>query len=242
MSLLKDFSPKRTRIGSGSQGGTKLPEIHSSPVQEIKRTVEPDLIEKYAYHPDDKEDRYPEELCSEIAIAPLEQQIPEPMSKQELKCPEFSLYELKPMCEQYLLNSMYGIIDTNLQKINTLNKEYLRDRLEAISEYKKEVSFGSFKDQLYYYKGKIIITEDIKHLSGFLREYFKITKVVILYETGEILLEDSGYCSFWNSNRLNKFFSGSLRELSHTEVKDDNNCLDCLYCSSCSFSRIQHRK
>jgi hypothetical protein len=108
-----------------------------------------------------------------------------------------------------------------------------------MAEYKTKISFEAFNDELYYYKGEVFITEDYLGLTGFLREYFQVERVAVLYNTGEILLIETGYCNFWFKDRLAKFFSGSLRELSHTEIQNDDTCLDCIFNWNCPFSRVQ---
>jgi hypothetical protein len=238
MGMLSDFSPKRTRNKGNELRGsnTKLPEVRSSPVQEIKHVEQnQELINKYAYHPEIEP-----EVCSKGASAQEEHKNnSQDQTTQNIKCPPFGLYELLPMCEEHLLIYLHGVQDPGLQKIQNLNKEYQYRKLEMLAESKKEVIFGAFKDNLFYYRGEVLITEDFLRLSGFLREYFDIDKVAVIYNTGEILLQETGYCNFWFKDRLNKFFNG-LRELNHIEIQNDLNCLDCLYNYNCPFSRMDN--
>lgn len=236
MSLIKDFSPKRTRQGGGSQASKKLAEVRTGPVQEIVQEVEPEqeLIDKYAYDPEKEKKSAKVAEDSFRAIAQEEQ------SPQEaINCPEFGLFNMLAMCEEHLLQSLYGVQDPKIKKIYDLQRYFIEQKLEIVADSKKEIKLGAFREQLYYYKGEVIIPQEYIVLTGFLREYFDIEKVIVAYDTGEILLQDTGYCGFWNKKRLQKFFSGSLRELSHTEVQKDENCLKCIFNYNCPFSRAQ---
>lgn len=231
MGLLGEFSPKRTRNAKNeSRGGkTKLPEVRSSPVQEIKQPVQEDLIDKYEYKPEKEKEKDKDYLG---AIAQDEQ--------TKVYCPDFGFYELMPMCEEHLLAFMYGAHDPKIIDINTFKRGFIYQKLEIMADSKKEIHLGAFKDYLFYYKGEVLLPEEFKQLSGFLREYFDIEKVAVLYNTGEIIVRESGYCSFWFKDRLNKYFSGALRELNHTEIQNEDNCLDCIYNYNCQFSKKNH--
>jgi len=247
MSLLKDFSPKRTRERKSGPPKSKndLTEVHSHPVQKIVQKIDPEiteeLINKYSYHPGVTKNNE-NENDSFRAIAQVEQKV---FKEEKIKEPEivapitFGFFELRLKCEEYLLIYLYGIKNIEFEKIINLRKDFIMKKMEAISEYKKEVEFHGFKDYLYYYKGEVIIPEEYQDLTGFLREYFNITKVAILYDTGEILLIESYYCNFWFKKRLDKYIDGSLRELSHSEIINDENCLDCMYNWNCPFARVQ---
>jgi len=231
MSLLKDFSPKRTRSGSGprKQGHS---EARFNPVQEIKPKQENEdisnLIDQYSYHLE-------ENKVQEKSVAQKEQLL------KRSKGPgiSFGFFELSNMCEEHLMIALWGPFEKDFKKIYDFEKEVINKRMEIISEYKKEVTFDFFRDYLFYYKGEIIIPEEYKILTGFMREYLKIEKVIILYKTGEMLLEDTSYCNFWFPERLNKFYSGSFVELSHTEILLDKLCLKCIFNWNCPFARIQ---
>jgi len=265
MSLLKDFSPKKTREKKSGPETSKnrLTEVHSGPVQKIKhddnQNIKDKLIEKYAWR--QNEEKASEEKNNDYfrAIAQKEQKgnnkvlKEEPQNKvvatseqllQKSKASRtekiaFSFFELRLKCEEYLLHHQLGVKNIKFEKILELQKKFINDKMEIISEYKKEISFENFKDVLYYYKGEIIIPEEYIDLTGFLREYFDVKRVAILYNTGEIIIEECKYCNFWFKKRLDKFFNKSLRELSHSEIENNNNCLQCFYNWSCPFARIQ---
>jgi hypothetical protein len=251
-SLLKDFSPKRTREKKSGPQDSKIEEVHSGPVQEIihesDKNITADLLQQYSYHKteDAKDNDVPinkpevntiennspkKEVCSKGAIAQKEQ------SHKIQKT--ISLFELRLQCEEYLLTYLYQPQDPIFLKINALNHKFINDKMEIIAEYKKEISFGIFKDNLYFYKGEIILPEEYQSLTGFLREYFDIEKVIILYNTGEMLLIETGFCNFWLKDRFKKFSEGSLRELSRTEILLEENCLDCIFNWNCPFARVQ---
>jgi hypothetical protein len=236
MSLLKDYSPKRTRQRKNESQERKidLPEIHSSPKKEIKKTEEvpQDLIQQYAYHPKSKEEKK-DKIISEQLLESSN------CSKGAKPKNTFGFFELSLMCEEHLLTSLYGPFDEKLKKIYDLQKKCIIEKLEIISEYSKEIEFELFKDNIYYFKGDVLIPEEYLSLTGFLREYMKLEQVAILYNTGEILLQETGYCNFWFEDRLKKFFNNEIRELSHTEILDANDCLKCWFNWNCPFARIQ---
>jgi len=241
MSFLKDFSPKRTRkIKSEPQ--RDIPEVRSGPVQEIKPVQKPEvtekLLEQYSYKAENKieNDKIESENKTEDyfrAIAQKEQK------EQNTGTKTFGLHELYLQCEEHLINFLYGPQDLKFQKIYELEREYLNQKLGILAEYKKEYSFGSFKDNLYYYRGEVIIPEEYISLTGFLREYFQLEKVAVLYATGEILLIKTKYCNFWFKNRLETIMSGKLRSLSRTEIQNEEKCLSCIFNWNCPFARVQ---
>lgn len=229
MGLLGEFGPKRTRsVKNESRGSkTRLPEVRSSPVQEIKQPDQEDLIDQYEYKQDKNQDYLG-------AIAQDEQSL---VKQDKVYCPDFGFYELMPMCEEHLLAFMYGAHDPKFRDINISKRGFIYAKLGIMADSKKEIYLGAFKDYLFYYKGEVLLPEEFKQLSGFLREYFQIEKVAVLYNTGEIIIRESGYCSFWFKDRLNRYFSGALRELNHTEVQSEDSCLDCIYNYNCQFSK-----
>jgi hypothetical protein len=238
MSFLKDFSPKRTRKIKSEPQRDSLPEVHSGPVQEIKPEPRPEvtekLIDQYSYKAEPTENTEIEnENKTEDYFRAIAQK------EQSAQKKTFGMHELYLQCEEHLINFLYGPQDLKFQKIYELEREYLNQKLEILAEYKKEHSFGSFKDNFYYYRGEVIIPEEYISLTGFLREYFQLEKVAVLYATGEILLIKTKYCNFWFKNRLETITSGKLRSLSRTEIQDDENCLDCIFNWNCPFARVQ---
>ncbi len=232
MSLLKDFSPKRTRKKQSESRGsnTKLPEVREGLVKEITSPEETQaLIKEYSYKPESaqKEQKPPAQK--------------EQNKDPKINCPSFGFFELMTMCEEHLRVSLYGPQDIKFKKIHSLNKKIIFDKLNIMANKKKEVHFNAFIDTMFYYKNEVLITEEYLSLTGFLREYFDIEKVAVLYNTGEILLIETGYCNFWFKDRLKKFFDGRAREISHTEILDDDNCLDCMFNWNCPFSRVQQK-
>jgi len=227
MSLLKDFSPQKTRKkeSESRRSNIKLPEVREGLVKEITSNEETQaLIKEYSYKP---------------SSAPSEQK--QDQKIQKINCPSFGFFELMTMCEEHLRVSLYGPQDIKFEKIHSLNKKIIFDKLNIMANKKKDVHFDAFIDTMFYYKDEVLITEEYLPLTGFLREYFNVEKVAVLYNTGEILLIETGYCNFWFKDRLKKFFDGRAREISHTEILDDDNCLDCMFNWLCPFSRVQQK-
>lgn len=243
MSMMNKFSPQKTRDKKREPRGSNatLAEARVGPVQEIKQEILDNpkakitkLVEEYQYQPEDnKPEIAPEEQPTENA--PQEQT----GTINKIKVPVFSMFDMMPMCEEYLLLAMYGPHEPTLKKIQELNRLHLYNRLEVISEYKQPIEMDAFKDNLFFYKGEVVILEEQLHMTGFLKEYFQIAKVHVLYNNGEFKLKETGFCNFWFRDRLEKFFNSSFRELSHSEVLDPSACNRCLFNPRCPFSRVQ---
>jgi hypothetical protein len=241
MSFLKDFSPKRTRKIKSEPQKDSLPEVHSSPVQEIKRNLPPEiqenLIDQYSYKADEaKIKKQKTENENENKTEDYFRAIAQ--KEQSAQKKTFGFHELSLQCEEHLVNYLWGPQDLKFKKIYELERDYINKKLVVLAEYKKEVSFGRFKDNLYYYKGEVLIPEEYLSLTGFLREYFQLEKVAVLYLTGEILLIKTKYCNFWFKDRLSQITEYKL-SLTKTEIIDDDSCLDCIFNWNCPFARVQ---
>jgi hypothetical protein len=236
MSLLKDFKPKNTRQRKNESQRRKidLPEIHSSPKKEIIKDIPEDtktiMIEKYSYTPEAEEKK---------PVAQKEQLL-ESSNCSKVAKPKnsFGFFELSYFCEEHLSIILNSPIELNIKKLHSLNKEFISQKLETISDYKKELTIENFYDTLYYYKNEILFPEEYLELTGFLREYFDIEKVAILYNTGEIIIEETNYCNFWFRDRLNVFFDKNL-DLISPEILKEDKCLKCLFNMFCPFKRLQ---
>jgi hypothetical protein len=192
-------------------------EVRSGPASKIKTelgSIRENLIKQYEYHP---EKTPPEEevLASEHNLE---------LSKSYRG---IDLYDLNFFCEERIRLVLSGPIETKAKKILFLEKKLIRDKLEIYAEYSKEVELQIFKDSLYYFKGEILLPEEYILLSGFLRKYFKVEHVYILYRNGGIKLENAKYCNFWFDEKLQKLFSPNPNYSSKAELLSDNSCRRC---------------
>jgi hypothetical protein len=210
-------------------------------VQEIKRDLPPEiqenLINQYSYKADEitiekQKTEKEKENKSEDYFRAIAQK------EQSARKKTFGFYELHLQCEERLINFLWGPQELKFKRIYELEKECINKKLEVLAEYKKEVSFDGFQDTLYYYKGEVLIPEVYLPLPGFLREYLQLEKVVVLYDTGELLLIKTQYCNFWFKDRLQNIANHKL-SLTKPEIIDEDSCLDCIYNWNCPFARIQ---
>jgi hypothetical protein len=226
MSLLKQFNPKRIRKKSSEsfqesnlKEKTHLSSVHQKiESREEKKNIN-EMINEYSYK-------------EETDIQPQEKVI----KKESNRAGKVGLYELNFFCEEYLKLALLGPTDIKLKQIQLLEKEFIAKKLEVFSEYSKDIKMEKFEDKLYYYKGEVILPEEYINISGFLREYFDIKEVIILYNTGELIKRKSYYCKFWDETKLDNLFNlrfGGDRP----KVLFDDNCLDCNM--TCAFRRLK---
>ncbi len=236
MSLLKRNSPRKTRERREKElgvGEKKSPTLN--PV--VKKIPGPDpdqqqlMLDKYAY-------QSPEPLQLNRSEPEPE---PEPVQAptRKAKITSFSLFDLSYFCEERIQQVLFSPHNLQSQKIRMLALDFIQSRLEVYSEYSQEVSIGSFEDTVHYYKGEILIPEEFINISGFMRKFLKIEQVHVLYETGEILLQPTGYCNFW-LERAGKFFEATGAPLDRPKILDEEICLDCDF--SCIFRYQQQMK
>jgi len=247
MSLLKRNSPRKTRAKKYQDrvGETISPTL--SPAQKIITEIEPDitekLLEEYSYKTETQEEsQEPEQLNRALEPIPETKELLKSKTLQnsnELIKSNFSFFDLSDlsyMCEERIYKILYGPIEIKVYKEILLKRKFIQNKLEIYAEYAKEIEIGSFKDKLYYYKGEILLPEELIDVSGFLRQFLEIKQAHILYDTGEILLIDLEYCKFWY-NKIQRWFEPINQPLDRPEILSEEVCLDCNL--SCTFRRRQ---
>ncbi len=232
MSLLKRWSPRKTRARKEQEreqtrtGETKSPVL--SPVVKKSQAAraalgekQESLVEQYAYKPTKPT---PEPVQLNRAEPEL---VPEPVRVSEPTTGiAFNLYDLSFFCEEKIYNILFLPQEVKAKKLRDLELDFIHNKLKIYAEYSKEVNLGAFNDTLYYYRGEILIPEEFINISGFMRKFLNIEHVHVLYETGEILLQDTEYCNFW-LKRAPAFFEPVNIPLDKPKIQDEEVCLDC---------------
>ena len=242
MALIDQFNPKRIRSGTSKsseqpQENKLKEEARVSSVQEIKRPVEESkiLLDQYAYKPDKKEEEKEKAVeekeanGSKIAMA-IKEPTKESAQKKSYELQNtkfFGLYDMSFFCEERLRISIWGPISLQASRIHTIEKECINNKLNVYSDSTKEIRLNMFKDTLHLIEDIPLIPEEFINLTGFLRKYFDITEVLVLFNTGEIVQQESLYCAFWTEERLNKYFEEDFRALSIPKFLFEDNCLHC---------------
>jgi hypothetical protein len=235
MSLLKRNSPSKTRARKYQErvGETIAPTL--GPVQE--KITEPDqkitdsLIDKYAYVKEKPKEEVPEQLnrslepLPEVEVLQKSKTLKKSKELQNSKV-GFSLFDLSFMCEERLYKILFEPLEINAKKIITLREQFIHDKLNTYAEYSTSLEMGALRDTLYYYKGEILIPEELIDVSGFLRKFLDIEKAHVLYDTGEILLIDLEYCKFWY-DKIQRWFEPIDIPLDRPKIADKELCLDC---------------
>jgi len=240
MSMLSKFGPKKTRqkgdyptkeneqdIKNPARfhpASELLPEV---PVESISK-----LVDNYKYNPDNQDKNTSGKELETIRNKNENRVSPESI---QYKCPTFNLRDILPKCEEALLFSLYKPQPPKLRKLTEIDLDATHQKLSLVADYTQEIEMNSFKDVLYYFEGEVLIMDTSIDITGFLREYFNIEKVNVLYPSGEIKLMDSLYCNFWFKERLDKIFNGILIDISHNNILTDNSCHRCIYNTRCAF-------
>ncbi len=228
MSILSRNSPRKTRSKKEKPrtGETKTPvlgPVIKKPEQakEAKIIDNNQMLEEYRYKPVPVPAPEPEQLnrAHEVHEALEAHRVP-------ALAGSFGLYDLSFFCEERIHMTIFEPKGLKEWKTRQLNIDFIRDRLELYSEYNQEVSIGNFKDLMYYIKGEVLVPEEFINITGFMRKFLNITKVYILYETGEILLKDCEFCNFW-LERASRFFEPVNIPLDRCRMQDEDMCLDC---------------
>jgi hypothetical protein len=227
MSLISRNSPRRIRerqkqpfnepVIPETKVEPSVPVIQEAPVETDK------LIEAYAYRPD-------------LEPKPTTEKPPAVSQTLVPKVTSFDLFDLSFFCEQRIYSILFDPIDIKTKKILGISKEAVYKKLEVYSEYTQDAIIGSFKETLYFYKNEVLIPEEFINITGFMRKFLNIEKVYVLYETGEILLTDCGFCNFW-LHRVQQFFEPINKPLERPAILDSDICLDCNLV--CAFRRSQ---
>ncbi len=225
MSLLKRNSPRKTRaLKEQRVGETKSP-THGPVVE--KTHVGPDqqqiMIEEYSYKPTPAPEPEPIQLNRAPTIPAL----------------TFNLYDLSFFCEERIYNVLYIPINIKEKKIREIAHSNIEDRLDVFSEYTQKATIGAFEDNLHFHQGEILIPEEYVNITGFMRKFLKIEKVSVLYDTGEILIQETEFCNFW-SDKAPRFFEPKNIPLDRPKILDEDVCFDCNL--SCLFRHRQQSK
>ncbi len=237
MSLISRNSPRRTRAKKSQDNkrvGEKSPTLGPvvKKIPSIDKSMAETMIEEYKYVPDIIESPEPQQLnrsMDHVLTVPS----PESISKNDIT---FDLLDLSFFCEERIYNILWLPHGTDSEKIKKLSVDYIHNRLSVYSEHTREVQLGSFKETIHFYKGEVLITEEFLNISGFMRKFLDIDRVHVLYETGEILLQDTEYCNFW-LDRAQQFFEPKDIPIDRPNILDEEICLDCnLKCS------VRHRQ
>jgi hypothetical protein len=235
MSLLKRNSPSKTRARKYQERVEETISPTLGPVQE--KITEPDqkitetLIDKYAYVKEKPKEEMPEQLnrslepLPEVEVLQKSKTLP---SSKELKKSKmgFSLFDLSFMCEERLYKILFEPLEVKAQKIIAVREQFIHDKLNIYAEYSTSLEMGALQDTLYYYKGEVLIPEELIDISGFLRKFLNIEKAHVLYDTGEILLVDLEYCKFWY-DKIQRWIEPIDIPLDRPEIFDKDLCLDC---------------
>jgi len=246
MSLLKRNSPRKTRARKYQDRVEETISPTLGPVQEKIPEPDPDitekLLEEYAYKKETQEEPpEPEQLNRVLEPIPEVEVLPKSKTLQnsnELKNSKmvFTLFDLSFMCEERLYKVLFEPIEVKAQQIISLREQYIHNRLEIYSEYSTTLEMGALQDKLYYYRGEVLIPEELIDISGFLRKFLNIEKAHVLYDTGEILLFDLEYCKFWY-NKIERWLKPVDIPLDRPEIYDEELCLDCNL--TCAFRHKQ---
>ncbi len=236
MSLLKRNSPRKTRARKeqvrSRVGETKSPTL--GPVVEKMPDVIADqqqlMIDEYSYTPEPKPE--PEPVQLNRAMEPS----PEPAPAAPARTTTFNLYDLSFFCEERIYNVLYLPMNIKEKKLKEITLKNVNDRLSVFSEYTQEVVIGAFKDNLHFYRGEILIPEEFQNVTGFMRKFLKIERVSILYDTGEVLSQETEFCNFW-LERAPRFFEPKNIPLDRPQILDEDVCFDCNL--SCLFRHRQ---
>jgi len=207
MSLRDQFSPKTLRAKKGESQEVKLEETRLDSVQPNKPELidtTADLIDRYAYKP--------ETDGSKIAQ----------YSAQKEPTQTFGLFDLSFFCEEHLAQIFAGPIELHQLKVYNLQKEYIKKKMRVYSEIEEEIQIGLFKDTLWKYNDEYFIPEEYYKASGFLREFFDIKELYVLYNTGEIIYKKTKWFSFWSKDFLE---NPSLDR--EPLIDNDIKCLSC---------------
>ncbi len=241
MSLIKRNSPRLTRARQENTGAGEIKSPTLSPVvknipyvDKIDTSVEDrqqEMLEKYAHNPKPVQLNRAAQPEIQPEIQPI--LIPEP-TPVTIQVKTFGLLDLSFFCEERIYNILWLPIDISTDKIRTIHLNNIHDKLSVYSEYIQEATLGSFKENLHFYKGEILIPEEFLNITGFMRKFLGIERVHVLYETGEIILKETNYCNFW---RKRNFLEPKNIPISRPAILDEEVCFDCNL--SCLFRHRQ---
>jgi len=222
MSLASRFNPKEARKNQEHP----LKDAPDNPASIIKQ-----LEEEYKYKP---KDSVPKESV------PLKHK--DGNVSNEHKLIKFNDFiDMGLMCEERLSNKTYDIKSKAVHKIR---QKYINELLLIYSDIEPIRTNIKIDDipvviEMYIYNSKIILPEELKHMSGFIREYLNEDKIYILYDTGEILSQKSKYCSFWTRNRIEYWLKWNTYQGTTPDILYPNACLKCN--SLCQFRQKQQK-
>ncbi len=226
MSLMSRHSPRRTRAKKDKPehrvGETQTPTL--GPVVEKIETVDTEIVKemiedyKYKSEPIPEPQQLNRSVETDTKLS----------STKTVKVPTltFGLYDLSFFCEERIYNLLWLPQDIKTTKIRDITQKNIQNKLNIYSEYSREVTIGSFKDTIHFYNGEVLIPEEFLNISGFMRKFLDIERVHVLYETGEILQQDTGFCNYW-MKRAQGFFEPRDVPRDSPKIQDEDVCLDC---------------
>jgi len=231
MSLMDEFNPKRVRQRRSEPNPSKtnlMEEVRIIPdAKKDEPKPEPverpdELIEQYRYKPEE------DQMIISEHNKVLENN---PASSDNSDIAIFDLYDLSFLCEEHLRIKIQGPINTKTLQVYQAQKDLIQRKLEIYADGKETIELKNFKDSLFRYKTQVLIPEELYRITGFLREFFKIKKVMVLYDTGEIIEKDTLFCGFW-LDKIEKFFERKIY-LKRPETMYKDACYECNF--DCEF-------
>jgi len=211
---------KRDDRNRMKQDGLDHPASSSSPrfqIQENKvEDLDDDLIEKYKYNPL-RQDNIKEHKPVQSGL-----------SSKELNPEKITLFDLSHKCRNFVAIKLFEPKEISAQKLYDLEVEYLFSKIDMFIDTSNPsnkiiLENDVFKDTLYKYKNIILLPEELKSASGFLREYFNIEEIIILNRSGQLEKTITDYCDFWLD----------LDEIKNTRIQDLDIPTDKEKCKHC---------
>ncbi len=190
-------------------------------IQEVPPEIKKDLLDQYAYHQGEEEPKRESSTLSE-SKTPTAQKV----EIEQITNP-VNLYDMSFFCEERIHRIRFEPMETKQKKFNEVKQKRLYETLEIFAEYSQPFEFNSIVDKFYYKNGLILVPEEFYTLTGLLRKYFDIEKVLVIFNTGELLVRESKFCNFWTEDKLAKFQNFNPANLHRPEILYKKKCLEC---------------
>lgn len=244
MSLLKRFNPKNMRAPKTKEDSSGTKDFFEVKTEEpqsnikIEKDLTSQLIDEYKYKPKASQEESVEEPAKE------EENVLESSTNIVLNSSKstFNFFDLILFCEEHLYLYLYYPMEAKVYKKREIEYNYQQQVLELYSNYKEEkiIEFDNgvkFKDYIYLLNGELFLTEELKYLGGFYREYFNYDTAYILYNDGNIKNEKLIFCHFWHKDRLYKVIMDPNYNMQRPEISELYDpvevCRNCNY--TCNF-------
>jgi len=214
---------KKVKENKMNRDGLDHPDSSSSPRIQTPKEKPEDLIEKYKYNPDTQEVQTTE------VVSKKSERVQKHSSAKELKPEKITLFDLSHRCRNFVAIKLYEPKEVTAQKLYDLEVEYLFSKIDMFvdtsnPDNKIILENEIFRDEFYKYRGIILLPEELKPASGFLREYFNIEEIIILNRSGQLEKTTTGYCDFWLD--LDKIKNTRIQDLD--VPTDSERCKHCL--------------